>query len=265
MFVRVMVRTCEHTLKRRDKTMKEKKTVVAENAVAENAVETTAPTNPKTDIVNNADLEKLQKFTAKIELAIRTSESAMRSIMGAVAVIAEKKLYLAEGYKTVKDYMLEKHGFDLKKTAQSEAINTFRRFGDMETGEVKEEYTLYTYSQLKLMQRLPDTLLTQVTPDMSCRKIQELLNSLTAKEEPKQIEETAETPETAETAEKPETSNSRNVSRETHVENSGEVEPYISITYSIAEFAELDATFVKDMIMQAFKNGNNVHMNFKYE
>ena len=56
--------------------MKEKKTVVAENvvaenavaenAVAENAVETTEPTNPKTDIVNNADLEKLQKAWLEI-------------------------------------------------------------------------------------------------------------------------------------------------------------------------------------------------------
>lgn len=211
------------------------------------------------EVVNNADYERFQQLDKRIDTAIHTSESAMMSIMGALAVIHEKKLYITEGYKSVKEYMTDRHGMEIKKTALSEAVNTFRRFGDMESGLLKDDYLLYTYSQLKLMQRLPDSELEKVTPEMSCRKIQELINSLKAVEE--KSEEQKE--------EKEDIAKNQNVSRETSVEEkieeSGHVEPYVEWTYTMTEFAEMDGETFKTLILEQFKQGRKVILNYRYE
>lgn len=213
-------------------------------------------TNNDINVVSMADLDRFEALDKRIENAVRSQESAMMSIMGALAVIHEKKLYIAGGYDSVKSYYLDRYGMEIKKTALSEAVNAFRRFGDMETGLLKDEWSGYTYSQLKIMQRLTDKELEKVDVSTSCRAIQQIINDRNALIEDKNTE-TTET----------ETENNENVSRETSVvtkeETSGQVEPYIEMTFDLEEFANMDATDIKLMIMDAFSNDNYVVIKYR--
>lgn len=221
------------------------------------ATENTAVTNATaTEVLNAGDIEAFEAFDVRIGVAVKGVESNMLQIFGALAVISEKNLHRVRGYANAREYIEAEHGLKISKGQLSDAVNTFKKFGDMETGYLKDEWLPYTFSQLKLMRKLTDEELASVTPDVSCRALQDMINSAKAIED--KSEETAETEETAENV-------SRETSNVTNVENSGKVEPYIEMTYSIAEFAELDATFIKEVIMEAFKAGNNVRLNYKYE
>ena len=156
------------------------------------------------EVLNKGDVEAFQALDTRIEVACRNVESNMLSIFGALAVISEKNLHRVNGYKNAREYILDKHGMTISKGQLSDAVNTFKKFGDMETGYLKDEWLPYTFSQLKLMRKLTDEELAEVTPAISCRQLQDMINAAKAIEEK---EETAETEETEETAE--------NVSRET--------------------------------------------------
>lgn len=208
-----------------------------------------------TEILNAGDVEQFEAFDTRIGVAVKGVESNMLQIFGALAVISEKNLHRVRGYANAREYIEAEHGLKISKGQLSDAVNTFKKFGDMETGYLKDEWLPYTFSQLKLMRKLTDEELASVTPDVSCRALQDMINSAKAIEE--KTEETAETEETTE-----------NVSRETsttevHEETSGEVEPYVQWTYSIDEFRELDGEILKFLILEQFEQGNKVVLNYK--
>lgn len=227
-----------------------KNTTATENTTA---VETA--TAVETDILNAGDVEQFEAFDTRIGVAVKGVESNMLQIFGALAVISEKNLHRVRGYANAREYIEAEHGMKISKGQLSDAVNTFKKFGDMETGYLKDEWLPYTFSQLKLMRKLTDDELATVTPDVSCRAIQDMINSAKAIEE--KTEETAETEETTE-----------NVSCETsttevHEETSGEVEPYVQWTYPIDEFRELDGEILKSLILEQFEQGNKVILNYK--
>lgn len=208
-----------------------------------------------TDILNAGDIEKFEALDTRIGMAMKGFESNMLSIFGALAVISEKNLHRVEGYTNAREYIFDKHGFTISKGQLSDAVNTFKKFGDMETGYLKDEWLPYTFSQLKIMRKLTDAELATVTPAISCRALQNMLNSKKAIEE--KIEEKTEE----------KTTESENVSRETSAkvkeETSGEVEPYVQWTYDIDEFRELDGEILKILILEQFEQGNKVILNYR--
>ena len=217
-----------------------------------NAVETVKAT----DILNAGDIEAFEAFDTRIGVAVKGVESNMLQIFGALAVISEKNLHRVKGYANAREYIEAEHGMKISKGQLSDAVNTFKKFGDMETGYLKDQGLPYTFSQLKLMRKLTDDELAKVDPSTSCRALQEMINSA------KSIEEKTEETATEEEPETEEENVSRETSNVTKVENSGKVEPYIEMTYSMAEFTELDAEYLKSVIMEAFKAGNNVRLNY---
>lgn len=220
------------------------------------ATENTAVTTATaTEILNDGDIEAFEAFDVRIGVAVKGVESNMLQIFGALAVISEKNLHRVRGYANAREYIEAEHGLKISKGQLSDAVNTFKKFGDMETGYLKDEWLPYTFSQLKLMRKLTDEELASVTPDVSCRALQDMINSAKAIED--KSEETAETSdETAENV-------SRETSVETKVETSGEVEPYVQWTYSIEEFKELDGEILKILILEQFEQGNKVVLNYK--
>ena len=219
------------------------------SATPENAVATTATP----EVLNKGDIEAFEALDTRISVACHNVESNMLNIFGALAVISEKNLHRVNGYKNAREYILDRHGMTISKGQLSDAVNTFKKFGDMETGYLKDEWLPYTFSQLKLMRKLTDEELAELTPAISCRQLQEIINSNKAIEDKTATEETA----TEKTA--------KNVSRETRKETSGEVEPYVEWTYSMADFAEMDGNILKDLIMEQFKAGRKVILNYRYE
>lgn len=230
------------------------------NATVETAVETatvetaTVETAVVGEILNKGEVEAFEAFDTRISVAVRGVESNMLQIFGALAVISEKNLHRVRGYKNAREYIEAEHGMKISKGQLSDAVNTFKKFGDMETGYLKDEWLPYTFSQLKLMRKLTDEELAEVTPAISCRELQNIINGSKAIED--KSEEIAETEETAE-----------NVSRETSVdvkeETSGEVEPYVQWTYSIDEFREMDGETLKILILEQFEQGNKVILNYR--
>lgn len=226
------------------------------NATVETAVETaTVETAVVGEILNKGEVEAFEAFDTRISVAVRGVESNMLQIFGALAVISEKNLHRVRGYKNAREYIEAEHGMKISKGQLSDAVNTFKKFGDMETGYLKDEWLPYTFSQLKLMRKLTDEELAEVTPAISCRELQNIINGSKAIED--KSEETAETSE--ETAE--------NVSRETSVEvkeeTSGETEPYVQWTYDINEFREMDGEVLKILILEQFEQGNKVILNYR--
>ena len=112
------------------------------------------------------------------------------------------------------------------------------------------------------MRKLKEEDLAKVTLTTTTRELAEMIKGYKALPQKEEVKE--------ETAEETATETAKNVSRETSSkvtkeETSGNVEPYIEMTFGIGEFADMDAEALKDMILEAFKAGNNVHLNFKYE
>lgn len=112
------------------------------------------------------------------------------------------------------------------------------------------------------MRKLKPEDLEKVTLTTTTRELAEILKGYKAL--PQKEESTTEESTTEETTE------NENVSRETSSnvtkeETSGNVEPYIEMTFGIAEFEELDAEDIKEMILECFKAGNDVLLKFKYE
>lgn len=222
------------------------------NTTVETALVETTPV----EIINKGEVEAFEAFDTRISVAVRGVESNMLQIFGALAVISEKNLHRVKGYKNAREYIEAEHGMKISKGQLSDAVNTFKKFGDMETGYLKDEWLSYTFSQLKLMRKLTDEELAEVTPAISCRELQNIINGSKAIEE-----------KTEETEEKSEET-TENVSRETsttevHEETSGEVEPYVQWTYSIDEFRELDGESLKILILEQFEQGNKVILNYK--
>lgn len=201
-------------------------------------------------------------YNELITKSLMAREHAQMTAGGAFAVIADKSLYRVSGYTSIMDYARVEHGYDGSKSQLSDMINTFKAFGDFKTCQVKPEWALYSFSQLKLMRKLSIEDLKKVTPAITTRELAEIIKGYKAinkkEEEPEKTEESAQPEESAKTEESAQPKDT------VKVENSGNVEPYVEVTYSITDFAEMDAESIKAFILDAFKAGNNVRMNYKY-
>lgn len=202
------------------------------------------PDNTATEVVlTKKEQEAFTRFDKRINEAIASTDSNMLKIAGALAAIEKGKLARAVGYKTTAEYAA--NTFGISKSSVSEAINMWKKFGNSDTGNILPEYSGFSYTQLKLMRKLPDELLAQVTPETSSRQIQEMINSTKAIPEQDSAETTSE-----DVAETP---------TPDHVEDSGEVAPYVQFRYSLETIESINAEQLKAMILDAFEKESDIH------
>lgn len=213
------------------------------------------------NILTAEQVELYEMYTGMLGETMRTINKAQLRTGALLAVIFDKELYKVRGYDSLLEYAQNEFMYDGSKGQLSDMINTFKAFGDMDTLEVKEEYKDYSFSQLKLMRKVKSEDLAKITTATTTRELAELIKSYKA------LPQTAET--TEETTEETVTDTAENVLRQTSnvtkVEDTGNVEPYTEMTFGIVEFTDMDAEALKDIILEAFKAGNNVHLKFKYE
>lgn len=213
------------------------------------------------DVFTDEELSLYQHYTELITTSVATYHHSQMTFAGAFLAIADKGLFNIDGYGSILEYAQNVHGYEGSKGQLSDMMNTFKAFGDVETCQVLPEYANYSFSQLKLMRKLKPIDLEKVTPATTTRQLAEIIKSYKAL--PKNdAEESADTPEVSD---KP--TEERNVSREAQpsVENSGNVEPYVSYTYSLNEWKEMDAEEIKALILEAFANDSKVVLNYKYD
>lgn len=238
------VRTREQKEERRGKKMEKK--------------EIEKVTTESTEMYTAEECKRYANFDARVNNALKMADRSMIELGGALAVIKNEHLYKVDGYKSIGAYATERFG--ISKATVSDSINTFIEFGDVATGELRDEFLDYTFSQLKLMRRLPESMRLDVTPDTTSREIQKMINDYNtaledhAKEE---IENTTEE-EAAETIEP----KSENV---VHVENTGETEPHITLMYSVSEYVDMDAETLKRIIVDSIKKGMKVILDYKFD
>ena len=214
----------------------------------------------KQDIFTDEELSLYQHYTELITNSAMTAQHAQMTFAGAFLAIADKGLFNIDGYANILEYAQAVHGYEGSKGQLSDMMNTFKAFGDIETCQVKPEYARYSFSQLKLMRKIKPEDLIGVTPATTTRQLAEIIKSYKAlpkNDADENKPETADTPTVEE-----------NVSRETKqptVENSGNVEPYVSYTYSLSEWREMDPEEIKSLILEAFANDSKVVLNYKYD
>lgn len=209
-----------------------------------------------TEMYTAEECKRYTAFDARVNNALKMADRSMIELGGALAVIKNEHLYKVDGYKSIGAYATERFG--ISKATVSDAINTFVEFGDVTTGDLRDEFLDYTFSQLKLMRRLPESMRLEVTPDTTAREIQKMINDYNtaledhSKSEPENTENGTEqaTPELK----------SENV----NVENSGQTEPYITLMYSVSEYIEMDAESLKSIIVDSIKKGMKVVLDYKY-
>ena len=214
------------------------------------------------EVIEKGAVKLYETFHKKLRDAYIQKDNANLRIAGALTVITEKGLYKVRGYKNTLEYLKEEFDISMSKATLSDAVNVFKAFGNLETGDLLDDWSAYSFSQLKLIRRIQEVAperMEEIHPNMTARVLQNIIN------EAKAIEEKKEDPKT----EKKEEPKTENVSHETLVdvkeETSGDVEPYIEWTYTMTDFADLDANALKEAIMEQFKNGNKVVLNFKNE
>lgn len=128
-------------------------------------------TKPNTDIVTKTQITRFERFNRKIENAYQTTEKSMLVIAGAIAVINAEKLHEVNGYTSVYAYCQDRFG--ISRGSVSECIKVWEAYGDISTGELLPDYTGFSFSQLKLMRKVPDGI--EVNEDMSTREIEKLI------------------------------------------------------------------------------------------
>lgn len=208
------------------------------------------PDNTATEVtLTKKEQEAFTRFDKRINEAIASTDSNMLKIAGALAAIEKGKLARAVGYKTTAEYAA--NTFGISKSSVSESINMWKKFGNSDNGNILPEYSGFSYTQLKLMRKLPDELLAQVTPETSSRQIQEMINSTKAIPEQDNAETTSE--DVAESHEVTETQTPD------HVEDSGEVAPYVQFRYSLETIESINAEQLKAMILDAFEKESDIH------
>lgn len=206
------------------------------------------PDNTATEVtITKKEQEAFTRFDKRINEAIASTDSNMLKIAGALAAIEKGKLARAAGYKTTAEYA--ENTFGISKSSVSESINMWKKFGNADNGNILPEYSGFSYTQLKLMRKLPDELLAQVTPETSSRKIQEIINSTKELPEQDTADETTEVAEVAETT----------TPEPTHTENSGEVAPYVEFCYTLETLESIDPNQLKAMILDAFEKESDIH------
>ena len=195
--------------------------------------------------VFSAQMEKQYKtFRGKIDGALVTADKCRMTIAGALTVIKEKGLYVVAGYETMQEFAEKEFGY--KKASLSDLTTTFAKFGNPNTGTVLPEWKDYSFSQLKLMKRLTDENLATVTPDMTARQLQELINSQNAL--PQNDEAESQNDETVEPQ---------------HVEDSGEVQPRKEYAFTTKEWETMTGLKLQTMLGDDLKAGFEVVIRLK--
>lgn len=76
--------------------------------------------------------------------------------------------YYASVYDLIKDY------FAFSKSTTDRYIGVYKKFGDVNTNEIKSQYSGYSFSQLCEMLSMNDSLLTKCDSIMTCEDLREL-------------------------------------------------------------------------------------------
>lgn len=222
--------------------------------------EVVATKKVETEMYSAEECKRYIEFDVRVNTALRMADKSMIELGGALAVIANEKLFRVDGYKSINQYAVERYG--ISKATASDSINTFIAFGDLETGELQLEYMDYTFSQLKLMRRLKDLIpledFEQITPDITARELQAMINEA---KNPRL--ETSEEEEPENTTEENQSEDNTAEVEPTRVENSGNVEPYVEMVYTMEEWENMDAETIKNAILGAFKAGHKAILNYK--
>lgn len=123
--------------------------------------------------------QSLAFYKERIETAQKQGNSSILAIAGALAAIAENKLYEEQGCKDIYQYAKDTHG--ISRGSVSEAINVFKMYGDASTGSLLPEFQAYTFNQLVEMRKLPEIEQKNVVPETSVRELKEKVKTERAK------------------------------------------------------------------------------------
>ena len=115
------------------------------------------------------------------------TEGVLQRLAGLLYHIQKDELYKIAGYKSMAEYALQEHGIS-SKGGVSDAVNTFKRFGDMSTlthpsdpnyGKLTPKYQKYAFSTLVAMKKLSDDGIDNlgITPEMSRKEVREIIKS----------------------------------------------------------------------------------------
>lgn len=134
-------------------------------------------------VFSTADHAKFEEANAIIRDCQLRAEGLAEQIAGQLAIVAAKELYKLEDYKNVHAWAMEVHG--IAKGTVSDSINTFKRFGDMETGRLKQQYSAYSFSTLMKMKGLSDEQIkiANITPELSRSQVIDAIKALATLEE----------------------------------------------------------------------------------
>lgn len=198
------------------------------------------------------------KFDKRIVQAYGQYQGAMAKVAGSLAAIEHSKAYIGGGYANTAAYAYDKYG--IVKSTVSECINTWERFGDMETGLIKEEWKDYNFSQLKLMRKLTDEELAKVQPSFTTRALEQIIRDRKAALEAKEEENIVDAEVTEISEEVENTEESTNFDK---VENSGETRPYAEVEFTMDEVSAMSAEELKNLILKAFEIEADMHFILK--
>lgn len=201
---------------------------------------------PNTDIVSKTQITRFERFNRKIENAYQTTEKSMLVIAGAIAVINAEKLHEVNGYTSIYTYCQD--CFGISRGSVSECIKVWEAYGDISTGELLPDYTGFSFSQLKLMRKVPDGI--EVNEQMSTREIEKLIPK---KEKESQEVHTGEQNETEETITDEEREKVYSVTEE-------EMEAVAGYTMNIRE-ENLDNETFLDELKELFKLHRSITIN----
>ena len=208
------------------------------------------------DVVSTKDFDDMAALGVRIDKEYNNGESAMLGLCGAIAVVASRKLYTVLGFATMKDYLSVTHNINISVALISESINTFKTFGNLETGLISDEWSLYTFSQLKLMRKLKPEDLKNVTPAITTRELEGIIKSYKAI-----IIEDSETANEEEVEVVTELANEEAevVTEETEA---GNEEP-IALTYKVEEITAMTSDELMELIKTFINRTNELQIIIK--
>ena len=130
------------------------------------------------DVFSNEQIEMYENANRVIADSQKASEGLVERIAGQIAYVAKRKLYEVGGYKNIHAWAMEMH--DISKGTVSDAVNTFNRFGNPETGLLLPEYSDFAFSTLIRMKGLSDEDITKagIVSTMSRSQVVSAIKSL---------------------------------------------------------------------------------------
>lgn len=155
----------------------EKKTEVTAKSITTQLAKAKEKENSK---VTAEEKRVYTRFKKQIDKAYDSAEKSYLEIAFALHSIYNEKLYRLDNFKNI--YEFAQANYNIKKTSCNNFINICDVFGlPNENGRVtalKEEYKEFTSSKLMVMLAFKDApvLLEQCKPDMSVRKLKEMVS-----------------------------------------------------------------------------------------